>query len=633
MAATVSGTGAAGYGNASTSLLNPSLTGHSDALGAYVLSDINGFFSLNDTGSGPVSDYTCPSANTQVYLYALGGNPGAGTNNAASFLSALGSCGNLTSSQFFFVNEITTVAAAYSLSGFATDATHISIPQYSTGSTPDTLAQTGLQNAFATFNNLVNTSTGTGVTKTSAGTGHPNIDTLYVLANILASCINSNGAITGPSSPTTCYTLFNNALSGGSTGSAPTDTATAAINIAHHPYVSAAVSTNLFNLEAANGAPFASGHPYSPSNFSLAISYVGVLPANSFGGYGGPYSMAVDGSGNIWVADEYQSKITEVSNTGVPLSGTAAFTGGGLTNPYAIAIDTAGNVWASSFGNNTINEFSSTGVPLSGTGFTGGGLSQPFGIAIDGSGNVWTSSFKNSTLNKFSSAGVPLSATGFSGGGLNKPENIAIDGSGSVWVANPAPYSLSKFSNAGIAFSGTTGFTGGGLIYPNGIGIDATGNVWVANFTGTNNLGPQGPFGTTYLGNGISKFSTAGVPFSGSPFVPSGSADSIAFDGSGNAWNTGLAYGGIVELASSGTEITPATLGYFPNFPNNPLGTISSAPDTIAVDGSGNVWITSRSIMGLTELVGAATPVITPIAAGLPATPSADGSSNYGTRP
>jgi hypothetical protein len=51
------------------------------------------------------------------------------------------------------------------------------------------------------------------------------------------------------------------------------------------------------------------------------------------------------------------------------------------------------------------------------------------------------------------------------------------------------------------------------------------------------------------------------------------------------------------------------------------------------VDGSGNVWVANYGYYSVTEIVGAAAPVITPIAAGLPATPTADGSSSLGTRP
>ena len=61
---------------------------------------------------------------------------------------------------------------------------------------------------------------------------------------------------------------------------------------------------------------------------------------------------------------------------------------------------------------------------------------------------------------------------------------------------------------------------------------------------------------------------------------------------------------------------------------------LAEIDEGIAVDGSGNVWFTNHDSAGaVEELIGAATPVITPIVAGLPLTPTADGSSNLGTRP
>lgn len=108
-----------GYGNPSVSLLNATATGLSDSVGAYVTTGSDGGFTI--TG-----DYTC-TPRTQIYVYALGGNPGAGINSAAGFLAALGQCpaaGNfLAATPFIWVNEVSTVAAAYAMSGFATDAT------------------------------------------------------------------------------------------------------------------------------------------------------------------------------------------------------------------------------------------------------------------------------------------------------------------------------------------------------------------------------------------------------------------------------------------------------------------------------------------------------------------------------
>ena len=149
-----------GYGQPSVSLLNATVTGLSDSIGAYVTTDAQGAFTI--TG-----DYSC-TPNTQVYLYALGGNPGAGVNSGAGLLAALGNCPSsgsfLATVPFISVNEVTTVAAAYAMAGFATDATHVS-----SSGTP--LAQTGIANAFANAANLADISTGTALTTTPAGNG------------------------------------------------------------------------------------------------------------------------------------------------------------------------------------------------------------------------------------------------------------------------------------------------------------------------------------------------------------------------------------------------------------------------------------------------------------------------------
>jgi hypothetical protein len=58
-----------------------------------------------------------------------------------------------------------------------------------------------------------------------------------------------------------------------------------------------------------------------------------------------------------------------------------------------------------------------------------------------------------------------------------------------------------------------------------------------------------------------------------------------------------------------------------------------NAPAGIAIDGSGDLWIMNENNSNVIEFIGVATPVITPIAAGLPSTPTVNGTSNLGTRP
>jgi len=144
-----------GYGAASVSLLTAGTGRTLDSSGGptngfyYVTTDANGDFSI--TG-----DYSC-TANTQVYAYALGGNPGAGTNPAAGLMAALGNCpaadNFLTTAPYLFVNEVSTVAAAYAMAGFATDALHVS-------SSGTAAAKLGIANAFVNAAVLETLSTG-----------------------------------------------------------------------------------------------------------------------------------------------------------------------------------------------------------------------------------------------------------------------------------------------------------------------------------------------------------------------------------------------------------------------------------------------------------------------------------------
>jgi len=83
-------------------------------------------------------------------------------------------------------------------------------------------------------------------------------------------------------------------------------------------------------------------------------------------------------------------------------------------------------------------------------------------------------------------------------------------------------------------------------------------------------------------------------------------------------------FGSVVGISSTG-----ATLSGFSGYANGGL----NQPMQIAIDGSGNAWITNFQGNSVTEMIGLATPVVTPITAGLPVVPTPDGSSNLGTRP
>ena len=589
---------AASSSNASTSLLTAATGNAADGNGNfYVTTDVFGNFDIHGA-------FSC-TPNTQVYLYSTGGDPqvnGVGTpsggNSAATLMAVVGNCASTTPSAafpnatFVAMNEITTVATAYALAGFASDPLHIGAPSAVTG---HALSATGLANAFNTALTLVNQTSGLpNPTLPLNSKAVVPVTTINTLADILAACVNSSG----PGS-TGCATLFTNTTYGTPT----TDTATAAINIAQNPGANVAALIGL----ATSTSPF---QPFisSANDLALTVNYTG-------GGINVPVWVAIDAEGNAWVANGSGSSVTEISSAGAFLSGTGGFTdGNSLFSPEGVAIDAAGNAWVANTGLSKVVKLSNTGGLLST--FTGGGLNEPEGIAVDGQGNVWAANFDGGAhgeaVTEISSAGGFLSgANGYTGGGLNTPNAIAIDGAGNAWATNLVGTNVTEISKAGVFLSGTGGFTGGGLNAPDAVAIDSAGNAWVTN--------SRGSFSVTKFSNAGAILSGANGYIGGGLNLPQG----IAIDGAGNAW---VANGG------GKTVIKISSAGAFLSGPNGYAGAGLTNPFAIAIDGSGNAWV-GNFRGAVTEMIGVGTPVITPLVAGLPVVPTPDGTSNLGTRP
>jgi streptogramin lyase len=570
-----------GYGNASVSLLQNTGGTVSDGKGGYYYpTQSGGTFSI--TG-----DFTCPSAGSQVYLYAIGGDPGLGqgTNSAIGLMAGLGTCGSLTSAPYVVINEISTIATAYAIEGFATDATHVS--------SSSTQLATGydVPNAFATITNLESLGRGVALATTPNGNGLVPQEEIDTLADILAACVNS----AGPSS-TPCSTVFSNAMNG---NSQPMETATAAINIAHNPGANVATLFALMPTALA----FQPTMPFAPNDFTIAITYSG-------GGLDGtglaPGAVAIDAAGNVWATNYDATSLSEFNSNGVPKP-TSPYSAAGLDYPTSVAIDIYGNAWVANFNGDDISEFNSNGSKISGPpGFMGGGLNNPYGIVIDSSSNVWAANSGGNSLSEFQPNGAVVSGSdGFGAdNGLAGPAGIAADTAGDVWTAN---YSAAKASLGEAVPSALPGqpptvtlFTGAGLNSPYGVAIDASGNIWATNQGGVN--------------GSVSELSSTGTAISGKNGFTGGGLSSpygIAIDGAGNVWvaNFGGNANSISEIGSNGTAISGAN-GY--------VNVGMSSPYALAVDGSGNVWVAaSANAMGpLTEFVGVAAPVVTPLSAG-----------------
>ena len=540
-----------------------------------------------------------------VQLATLGNCPASG-----NFTSGAGELSNV------FMNEVSTVATAYTFQPFTlatnNDAWHI-------GTSGSTQALLGIANAADTAAQLYNIQGNGPASTTSDGDGHianattPNGNgtvpqaTIDTLADIIASCVDSTQGSGGTPS-TQCSSIFSIATDNGETGGTqPTDTATAAINIARYPdgnhsagrgNVDATYASDLFAIPPGT-VPYTPELTAAPKDWTLSIVYTG-------GGIGttdgeDPHDVAIDASGNIYTTNFTGNKLAIFSPLGVPAS--ADGFGTALDGPGSVAIDsTSSNVWLVNFHNQNVSRFTTAG---------GGEAEFPVGetglqdAELDGSGNVWVTSNNASALIELNSAGtVQTSITA----NMTTPFGIAIQPgmAGDIWVANEGADNASAVTSTGatVANSPFKGNARGFPFFstdieePIGTAIDSSGNVWFANHNGS-----------------VSALTSTGGDFPGSPFSTGGTNydDSLAIDGGNNIWVTDTLNETVYELngigltgngADVGAEISPAA-GYLAN--------PATETDGIAIDPSGNVWYDSFSAGVLYELVGAASPTVTPL--------------------
>ena len=341
----------------------------------------------------------------------------------------------------------------------------------------------------------------------------------------------------------------------------------------------------------------------------------GIITTFAGGGSGGdggpassaavvPWGLALDSSGNLFIAQRGGNSIREVAaDTGVITtvagSGTGGFTGDGgtaisanLYQPDGVAVDSFGSLYIADTGNNRIREVTAaTGIitTVAGTGYaTYGGdggppaaasLSQPNAVAVDASGNLYIADAGNNRVRKVSAVtGIITTLAGngtraYSGDGAAatqagvSPGGIALDSSGNLYIADNLNNRIRKVAAATgvittVAGNGTQGFSGDGgaatsasLSYPRGVALDAFGHLYFAD--GNNNrvrvvVASTGAI-TTVAGNGSAAFSGDGGQATLAGLV----ADSITLDSYGNLYIGGGNFIRVVD-ATSGNIFTIA---------------------------------------------------------------------------
>jgi hypothetical protein len=623
-------------------------------------SDSNGTFNFNN----PVSGVSPCTPGQHLYITSVGGNQGPGINPYAALMAALPvPCGLTTGGTFVWIDEVTTVASVTALQQFMS-ITPSGSPAWQIGAPATNV--TGLTNAFLQVGNLANISTGVSAASTETNTINtilytttitPDSSKINAIADILAACINTSGS-------GVCGNLFTATTPGTSTP--PTDTIQVAYNLATNagglnmPANGDGLGEPhyLVNQYVVGQAPF---NPYTttPTDWTIDVNWVGTSGTTNAA------SVAIDAAGNIWTS-AFNTGLTTLNVTEFNPLGQVLFTppttanvvGGwnfascttcgntvslGGTRGDALAIDTGGNAWATSWlgSTNTIGtQIEDFVVQItSGTGTASAYLVgySTAGIAIDGLNNIYVGDGASTTANRFyESELVAGSAPTYStplvpGTGRTTSgayyTNASIDQIGYVWPATSAgETTIPRITNiGGVGTASTVGTTTALPAAVYWLTADASGNAWGSTTTTT----PAGP-GLEYINVGGNVAASIASPTvtqflmglngnaEGGLFGPQG----MAIDGEGNLWvvnanGTGstAAGGGISEFvpSSNGTVLTPLSpsgAGVWGFFSNAGIG----APIGASIDGSGNIWFKTKNGSKLYYLVGAAAPVVTPLA-------------------
>jgi sugar lactone lactonase YvrE len=319
-----------------------------------------------------------------------------------------------------------------------------------------------------------------------------------------------------------------------------------------------------------------------------------------------PTGVAVDASGNLYIADYINNRIRKVSPSGIIITiagtGTFGYSGDGgpatsaqFANPRGVAVDGSGNLYIADLINHRIRKVNLiTGIITTVAGRGAGGysgdgslataaqLSFPSGVAVDGSGNLYIGDNGNNRIRKVNLGNGIITTVagngtvGYSGDNgpatsaqLSGPAGVAVDGS-NLYIADGNNYRIRKVNlSTGIitlvAGNGAGGYSGDGglataaqLYAPEGVVVDGSGNLYIAeiNNNRVRKVNLSTGIITTVAGNGTVGYSGDGGPATSAQLT---SPTGVAVDGSGNLY---IAASGSIRKVSfpTGPTITTSAL-------------------------------------------------------------------------
>ena len=342
-----------------------------------------------------------------------------------------------------------------------------------------------------------------------------------------------------------------------------------------------------------------------------------------------PYGIAADAAGNVYVSD--MEVIYKIAPTGwiSRVAGTGQYGYSGDNGPalkatfggaYGLAVDRSGNLYIADANNGCIRKVSTAGIitTVAGNGTLGysgdngpataAQLNEPYAVAIDASGNIFVADTYNNRIRKISTAGVISTVAGTGSLGFNgdhipatqaniwSPDALAVDAAGNLYVGSAADYRVRVVSTDGmittIAGNGIAGFGGDGgpatsaplFGWFNGVAVDPAGNVYFCDASRIRKVS-KGII-STLAGGGMGDGGAA-------PLAGSVSTGFLAIDTGGNVYLSSGINNRVRRISAAGTISTVAGTGEFGNTGDG--GPAVSArlaqPSGIAIDASGNLFI------------------------------------------
>ncbi len=345
--------------------------------------------------------------------------------------------------------------------------------------------------------------------------------------------------------------------------------------------------------------------------------------------FNNPYALAVDSAGNLYVADSDNHTIRKITPAGAvtTMAGSAGTAGSAdgtgsaaqFNAPAGVAVDGTGNVYVADYTNYTVRKISPGGVvttiagqagvygSVNGTG-TAALFSGPSGVAVDGSGNVFVTDDANCTIRKITAAGVvstPAGRVGFIGSAdgssttarFNYPSGISVTSAGTVYIADEYNHTIRKLIGTAVttlagvvANSGSVDGTASAARFysPAGVALDSATNLYVAD-SGNHTIRKITPAGVSTTLAGLAGFggSTNGAGSTARFRDPSG----VALDSFNNVYVADSANHAIRKVTAAGDVTTFAGL---PGTPGNANGNTTARfrlPGAVAVDTAGSVYV------------------------------------------